>query len=173
MVHDSKQETRLEKRDSDETKDQPAISLKSQENGYPEGVQISPDLIGLTSGTATSDEEIHGIKERRDLNEVVHRMLIIGLLISTALILVGLVLDIALSREVPTVVPDIHDVFARVAALRPSGFLSLGLLVLIATPIFRVIASIFVFIYERDWRFAVVTFIVFFIVLISVLFGKG
>jgi uncharacterized membrane protein len=61
----------------------------------------------------------------------------------------------------------------RVAALRPSGFLALGLLVLIATPIFRVIASIFVFIYERDWRFVVITFIVFLIVMISVVFGKG
>ena len=173
MARDSKQETEHQNMDSYEVEDETETSRDSHGNASAENVQVLPNLIDLTTSAVTSPEEIHAVKERRDLNEVVHRMLIIGLLISTALILVGLVLDIALKREVPTVVPDVYDVFVRVTALRPSGFLALGLLVLIATPIFRVIASIFVFIYERDWRFVVITFIVFLIVMISVVFGKG
>ena len=99
--------------------------------------------------------------------------LIIGLAISTILMLIGIGLDIALQRDIPTAVPDFRDVFARVAALRPSGFLALGLLVLIATPVLRVIGSIFAFIYERDWRYAGITFLVLVVVLVSLVLGEA
>jgi uncharacterized membrane protein len=51
--------------------------------------------------------------------------------------------------------------------------LALGLLVLIATPILRVVGSILAFLYERDWRYAGVTTVVLIVVLISLLLGKG
>ena len=69
--------------------------------------------------------------------------------------------------------PDFGDVFNRVFALRPSGFLALGLLMLIATPILRVIGSILVFLYERDWRYAGITCLVLAIVIVSLVLGKG
>lgn len=100
-------------------------------------------------------------------------MLVIGLILSTALMLVGLALDLTLGREVPTAVPDFGDIFNRVIALRPSGFLALGLLVLIATPILRVVGSIFAFLYERDWRYTGITLLVLGIVMVSLVMGKG
>ena len=93
-------------------------------------------------------------------------------MISTTLLLTGLGLDLVLGREVPTIIPGFMDVFVRVGALRPSGFLALGLLVLIATPVLRVISSIIMFIYERDWRYAGITFLVFMVVVVSVILGK-
>ena len=63
--------------------------------------------------------------------------------------------------------------FVRVVSLRPSGFLALGLLVLIATPILRVVGSILAFIYERDWRFAGITFLVLIIVMVSLVLGEA
>jgi uncharacterized membrane protein len=49
----------------------------------------------------------------------------------------------------------------------------LGLLVLIATPILRVIGSTLAFLYERDWRYALITFVVLLVVTLSLLLGRG
>jgi uncharacterized membrane protein len=118
-------------------------------------------------------QEIQIAQERRDLNAVVHGVLIIGLIISTALMLVGVGLALFSQRDLPTAVPEIGDVINRVLALRPSGFLALGLLVLIATPILRVIGSIGAFVYERDWRFAGVTTLVLGVLIVSLVLGRG
>lgn len=141
----------------------------------PEGspVHVAPNLLDLVTGRTVTPEEQQAAKAQRDLNEIVHQMLIIGLVISTALMLTGLAFDLVLGREVPTAVPDFGDVFNRVIALRPSGFLALGLLVLIATPILRVIGSILAFLYERDWRFAGITCLVLGVVMVSLVLGKG
>ena len=56
-------------------------------------------------------------------------------------------------------------------AFQPPGLLALGLLVLIATPILRVLGSVIGFIVERDWRYALITSIVFLIVVASILLG--
>jgi uncharacterized membrane protein len=118
-------------------------------------------------------QEIQIAQERRNLNAVVHGVLIIGLIISTALMLVGVGLALFSQRDLPTAVPEIGDVINRVLALRPSGFLALGLLVLIATPILRVIGSIGAFVYERDWRFAGVTTLVLGVLIVSLVLGRG
>lgn len=161
---------------SPEEASQPMISKRPpasrSESREKERVHIAPDLMEMISGIFATPEEQRKAKNQRDLNEVVHRLLIVGLIISTVLMLVGISLDLALGRQAPTVIPDLREVFARLAVLRPSGFLSLGLLILIATPIIRVIGSTIVFVYERDWRFAGITFLVFLIVLTSILFGS-
>jgi uncharacterized membrane protein len=136
-------------------------------------VHVAPNLLEVATGRAETTEEKHAVKEVRDLNEVVHSMLIVGLIISTTLMLIGIIEGIVLGHAMPTVEPDLGQVLAAVRALRPSGFMGLGLLVLLATPILRVIGSIFAFMYERDWRFAGVTLLVFLIVMTSILLGRG
>jgi len=144
----------------------PAQSARGQ-------VHVAPNLRELVTVPAVTPQETRAAKQQRDLNEIVHAVLIIGLVVSTALMLTGLALDIAYRREIPSAVPDIGEVFGRVIALRPSGFLALGLLVLIATPILRVVCSIGVFLYERDWRFAGITCLVLAVMTASLLLGKG
>lgn len=137
-------------------------------------VRVAPNLRDLVIATPlATPQETQDAKERRDLNEVVHGILLVGLAISTALMLVGLGLDLFYQRDLPTVVPDIGEVISRVLALRPSGFLAAGLLVLIATPILRVVGSIGAFVYERDWRFVGVTLLVLVVLMISLLLGRG
>jgi uncharacterized membrane protein len=136
-------------------------------------VHVASHLLDLVTGRSVTPAAQQAAKEQHDLNEIVHQMLVIGLILSTALMLVGLGLDLALGREVPAAVPDFGDIFNRVIALRPSGFLALGLLVLIATPILRVVGSIFAFLYERDWRYAGITLLVLGIVMVSLILGKG
>jgi uncharacterized membrane protein len=138
------------------------------------GVHVAPNLRDLiTAAPLATPQEAQAAKQRRDLNAVVHSVLILGLIISTVFMLAGVALDLFYQRELPTAVPDIGEVVSRVLALQPSGFLALGLLVLIATPILRVIGSIGAFLYERDWRFAGVTTLVLIILSVSMLLGRG
>ena len=138
------------------------------------GIHVAPNLRDLVIAVPlATPQETQVAQERRDLNTVVHSVLIIGLIISTALMLAGVGLALFSQRDLPTAVPAIGDVINRVLALRPSGFLALGLLVLIATPILRVIGSIGAFVYERDWRFAGVTTLVLGVLIVSLVLGRG
>ena len=154
---------------------QPASRPELVEAPSPERAQIhvAPNLLDLTTGRVETGAEKRRAQKQHDLDQVVHRMLLIGLAISTILMLSGVGLEIARHQDLPSVEPDFGEVFLRVLALRPSGFLALGLLVLLATPILRVLGSIFAFAYERDWRFAGITFVVLMVVVASILLGKG
>ena len=136
-------------------------------------VRVAPHLPDLLSGIAIPFEEEGRAREQRNLDEILHRLLVVGLAISVSLMLAGLFLDLFLHREVPTAVPDIGEVTTRVISLRPSGFLALGLLALIATPVLRVVGSIIAFLFERDWRYAGITFLVLLVVTLSIVLGKG
>lgn len=136
-------------------------------------VHVAPNLMHLVTGLFTTEAEQQAAKEQRDLNEIVHQVLVVGLLVSTALMLIGLGLDLMSGRETPTTASSFRETFQRVLALRPSGFLTLGLLVLIATPILRVIGSIAAFAYERDWSYALITLLVLIVVIISLITGHG
>lgn len=54
--------------------------------------------------------------------------------------------------------------------LRPQAVIALGLLLLIATPVLRVAVSIIAFLFERDRKYVVITFIVLGILLFSIFF---
>ena len=45
------------------------------------------------------------------------------------------------------------------------SIIQLGILILIATPIFRIIASIFGYVLERDWKYVVITLLVLSVIL--------
>jgi uncharacterized membrane protein len=136
-----------------------------------EKLRVHPHLTELIQG-ALETPHARQVTEQRDVNEVVHRMLIVGLVLSTCLMLLGLALDVLLQRIPPTTVPALGEVLGRIAALRPSGFLAAGLLVLIATPVLRVIGSVLAFAYERDWVYTGITLLVLLIVTVSVLLGR-
>ncbi len=136
-------------------------------------VHVAPHVTDLLAGIALPAEEEERAKEQRGLDQAIHKLLVVGLAISVALILFGLFLDLTLHREIPTSLPHLADIFTRVIALRPSGFLSLGLLVLIITPVVRVLGSFLAFMYERDWRYAAITFLVLIVVTLSIVLGRG
>ncbi len=137
------------------------------------GVHVAENLLDIATGRVETAEERHAAEEQHDLNEAVHGILIVGLAVSTILMLIGVLGDLLFSRTMPTVEPHPAEIIQRIVELRPSGFMALGLLVLLATPIVRVVGSVIAFAYERDWRFAGITFLVLVIVLSSVLLGGG
>ena len=112
-------------------------------------------------------------EERRDLNDVVHSVLIVGLAISTVLLVLGVALSLIEHRPMPDSTIPVGEAARRALGLRPSGFLAIGLLVLILTPVLRVIGSLFVFLYVRDWRYVCVTALVLAIMLMSLLSGHA
>lgn len=65
---------------------------------------------------------------------------------------------------------SIEGVVRSAAGLDPLGLMQLGLLILIATPVARVLFAAFAFALERDWVYVVVSLIVF-AVLLSTLTG--
>lgn len=65
-----------------------------------------------------------------------------------------------------------HDVIAGVQAWRGQAIVTLGLLVLIATPVLRVAISVLAFVYQRDRTFTFITLTVLVILLLSFVLGK-
>jgi uncharacterized membrane protein len=63
------------------------------------------------------------------------------------------------------------DIVAYALALRGRGIIQLGLLLLIATPVARVVFSVFAFLRERDYTYVVLTLIVLAVLLYSLFEG--
>ncbi len=124
--------------------------------------------------TDTTGHNGPGVKseEQKSFDESLHRLLIIGLILSVALILFGLVLAWVNHQSVPAQVLPLGEIVANISSMNAAGFLSLGLLVLIATPIVRVITSFVSFLIEKDWRFAAITLVVLVTIFVSILLGK-
>jgi uncharacterized membrane protein len=94
------------------------------------------------------------------LNVVVSRLLRAGLLLSVAILVIGVVL-VALGRGVP--IPSHTSLKAMPRAilnLEAGGFFSLGLFVLLVTPAARVVVLLVTFSRDRQWFFAGVSAIV-------------
>jgi uncharacterized membrane protein len=69
-----------------------------------------------------------------------------------------------------------HTLGATLAGVRagnPAAIIVLGLLVLLATPLLRIIVSIVSFARERDWPYVAITLLVLAILLLSFALGKG
>ena len=109
---------------------------------------------------------------------LVSGVLIVGVLTSAVLMTVGFVASLVVGwegslRGLPaTTLPasDFSAVGTGLRELRPIAFAQAGLLVLIATPVARVMASVVAFILERDRLYVVITIVVLAILLFS-LFG--
>jgi len=100
-----------------------------------------------------------------------------GVLLSAAVVVLGILLLLlrpgGLSPERMLAFPTtLNQVAAGLLVLRPQAVITLGLLLLIATPVIRVAASILVFAFERDRKFVIITLTVLVILLGSLFFGS-
>jgi uncharacterized membrane protein len=96
---------------------------------------------------------------------LVSGVLIVGVVTSAVLMTVAFVASLAVGwdgslRGLPASTASASDFSAVVAAgleLRPIAIAQVGLLVLIATPVVRVMASVVAFVLERDRLYAAIT----------------
>ncbi|HLH63975.1 MAG TPA: TSUP family transporter [Ktedonobacteraceae bacterium] len=98
-----------------------------------------------------------------------------GVMLSAAVILIGIILEsFEPNKFAPQKLQSFPQTFSQVGAgllvLRPQAIITLGLLLLIATPVVRVAVSILVFLYERDRRFVAITLLVLLILLFSIFY---
>jgi uncharacterized membrane protein len=114
-----------------------------------------------------------GAEAQRELNSVVHRALTVGLGISIVFFLAGLSLALVRNTSLPDRAVSPTEAFRQMVALQPTGFLSMGLITLLGTPILRVVGSIVVFTKEGDWLFVGVTATVLLVMAASIVLGHG
>ena len=121
------------------------------------------------------DAETESLKAQsgRDLNEIVHLILVVGFVASAGLFIIGLVLNLIWLAPLPSSTVSPATALQLAVELQPGGFFSLGLIVLIATPMVRVLASAVVFLWQRDWRYTGITLLVLLIMVISIILGRG
>src|SRR5579885_2495729 len=118
-------------------------------------------------------------EERMD--EWMGRLLQAGVTLAAALVLTGGVLyllrhptpmDYRQFHGEPQDLRSIRGILADAKALNGRGLIQLGLLVLIATPVARVVYSVAAFAARRDWKYVVITLIVLGLLCYS-LFGQA
>lgn len=108
----------------------------------------------------------------------VYKVLLAGMVLSSTLFAVGVIL--ALLR--PTYVPltpewvrqqyQWHSFIHGLATLNPGTFMLLATVLLILTPVSRVLVSIYVFYVDHDRKYVVVTSIVFFVMVLTVILSR-
>jgi uncharacterized membrane protein len=104
------------------------------------------------------------------LELTIARLLTIGTYVSIALLAAGVAAMIATGRSPLDVAPgfDAGRIASDLAALRPEGFLWLGLMVVIATPSARVAASLIGFARRSERGMAVVSGLILAVIAVSV-----
>ena len=75
-------------------------------------------------------------------------------------------------RGEPAELSSPSGIISAAVALRPRGIIQLGLLLLIATPVARVVFTVFAFFMERDYTYVGVTLVVLAVLLFSLFFGS-
>ncbi|MGH9469830.1 MAG: DUF1634 domain-containing protein [Terriglobia bacterium] len=116
-------------------------------------------------------------KAEKKIYADVYDVLLIGMLVSTALFAIG----VALALIHPHYIPLTHDYIVRnyhghallhgLAAFRPGAIMLVATVILILTPVVRVIISVWAFHQEGDRKYVGVTGTVLLVILITVFLG--
>lgn len=127
--------------------------------------------VGRSQHPGPSDERVEG---------VIGTLLRIGVITSAVVVFLGGMLYLMRDGRQPA--PDLHQfepedlcspfhILGEAAALHPLGLIMLGLLLLIATPVARVIFSVAAFALQRDHMYVLFTLLVLSVLLYSLFSG--
>lgn len=117
------------------------------------------------------------------MDEILGQLLRTGVILAAVIVFVGGVVYLTRHQVAPTnyhvfqgepvELRTILGIFHEAFAFKGRGLIQLGLLILIATPIARVVFSVFAFLYQRDWIYVIVTLVVLGLLFYSLLGGHG
>lgn len=117
------------------------------------------------------------------MDEIMGTLLRTGVILAALLVFVGGVVYLTRHRVPPNnyhvfqgepaELRTISGIFHEAFTFSGRGMIQLGLLILIATPIARVVFSVFAFLYQGDWVYVLVTLVVLGLLSYSVLGGHG
>lgn len=105
------------------------------------------------------------------LTRALSRLLLVGLLLAIGLMITGAILAAIQGSGSVRHSTSLDDLPGLLADGDPTGFLDLGLLVLLATPAARVIALLVAFIRRREWLFAGISAVVVTVLALSAVLG--
>ncbi len=113
----------------------------------------------------------------RSIEAILGNLLRTGVILAGSVVVIGAVLFLVRHGfEIPSYhifKPDIfnysdfRDLFKGIIAFRSVSIMELGILLLIATPVLRVLFSVFAFAYEKDYIYVVFTIIVLLVLIFS------
>lgn len=134
--------------------------------------QIDERQVSKASNITTTTSNKDSAVKRNLTTNIIGWTLQGGVLISAAIILLGVILlpfrpGGFSAQRLLTFPQNLGEVGAGLLVLRPQAVITLGLLLLIATPVMRVAVSIVVFLLEKDRKFVVITLLVLAILLFS------
>ena len=137
-------------------------------------VMVAPPKVEErpTSSTTTStDSDVSDAKRALAVN-IIGWTLQVGVIISAAVILLGVILlpfrpGGFSAQRLLTFPQNLGAVWSGLLTLQPQAVITLGLLLLIATPVMRVAVSTAVFLVEKDRKFVIITLLVLAILLFS------
>ncbi|NNN19905.1 MAG: DUF1634 domain-containing protein [Acidimicrobiaceae bacterium] len=148
--------------------------------------------VAGTSGTIGDLAKAEALRKQlekvRRAELIISGVLRIGVLLSLSIVIIGVVVAFAskpgvylhtnatnkslLSRS--SAYPhSISTVFSGLAHLQGEAIIVFGLIILLATPMLRVLVSAFIFAFQRDRYFVPITVFVFLILVTSFLLGKA
>ncbi|CAN5325498.1 DUF1634 domain-containing protein [soil metagenome] len=119
----------------------------------------------------------------KDMQAVIGWVLRAGVIASMSVVMLGGVIflyrhgqaipDYRVFKGVPDFVAHINSLFEGAFALRGQAIIQLGIVLLIATPIMRVIFSAIGFVLEKDYLYLGISMLVLLIIFISMLSGHA
>ncbi len=113
------------------------------------------------------------VTEVEDINRLLYHVLRLGIVISVGLIAFAFLLSLTGGDPLPTSPIPARGLVDELLRSTPGGYLSLGVVVLIVTPVARVLLSLVSFAEERDRPYVIVTAVVLMNLLLGLLLGLG
>jgi uncharacterized membrane protein len=107
------------------------------------------------------------VAEVEDINRLIYHVLRAGVIVSVAILVFGFVLVAFTGHSIPDRSIPPRALGQPLYTFTPEGYLSLGVLILIFTPVVRVLLSLVSFARERDRQYVLMTAIVFANLLVS------
>jgi uncharacterized membrane protein len=153
--------------------------MNSQEHtSIPTISSLSPRPDSEIKGVPIQKLPKAGSGDDKLMSNIIGWLLQGGVVVSSAIILIGLIL-LLLSPQglantgIAAFPHSLGSVGIGLQALQPQAVITLGLLLLIATPVLRVAVSVVAFALEHDRRYVIITLIVLTILIISFTLGRG
>ena len=114
-------------------------------------------------------------KELQDVEMIISKALRAGVVVSGTVIFIGLLIFLLSGNSgyPESVYPSKpSEIIRGLLELKSYAVIMTGIMILIATPVFRVGVSIIVFAVEKDYLYVKITTVVFLILIVSMVLGK-
>jgi len=112
-------------------------------------------------------------QQKIDLNKAIRWVLLIGVTLSIILMLIGLSLYALNPTDNDATALPVKDVFAEIVKQNPLAVIDLGILVLISTPVIRVITTTASFAADKDRIFLLISIFVLILLFVSFAIGSA